>query len=123
MRKTYRGTIFSGLGVATTRVRQNLELYQAKTGMDLVPGTLNVELTEDFHVPDNRITISSTQVRPLSKKRAITLVRATMWGHDVIIMIPDPPKYGKHVIEVMASVNIRERFGLQDGDEVEIVLS
>ena len=39
-----KGTLFSGLGVARTRVADNLDLYETKTRMRFFPGTLNLRL-------------------------------------------------------------------------------
>jgi len=45
--KKYQGTIFSGIGVAQTRVADNIDLYEKKTGMHFFPGTLNVRVTRN----------------------------------------------------------------------------
>lgn len=122
MSKTYKGRIFSGLQVATTRVEQNIDIYKKESGMDLVPGTLNVRLTEDFVVPGNSIYIPKEKIKPADKSRGIILVPAKVESEAVLIMVTDPLFYDSDVIEIMAPFHIRNRFGFADGDEIEVAI-
>jgi len=122
MRKTYKGQVFSGIGVAATRVNQNLEIYKRESGMNLVLGTLNVQLTEKFRVPTNSLYIPPERIKPIKKKRGVTLVPARIQGEEVIIMVPEQSIYEKNIIEIMAPFNIREKFCFKDGDEIEVVI-
>ncbi len=122
MGKIYKGRIFSGKRVATTRVKQNLEVYKRESGMDLVLGTLNIQLTEDFEVPKNSVYIPSEEVKPIKKKRGVTLVPARIQGEKAVIMVPERPIYEKNIVEIMAPFNIREKFRLKDGDEIEVII-
>ena len=120
--KIYHGKIFSGLGVSSTRTQQNAVIYKQKSGMDLYPGTLNVTLTEDFLIPDKLIFIDKKDIKPDNSSRNIRLILAKFRDIEVIIMSPDPMFYDKNIIEVMAVENLREKYNLKDGDEVEIQL-
>jgi CTP-dependent riboflavin kinase len=120
MKKTYNGEVFTGIGVAKTRVAENLEAYKQATGMDLLPGTLNVRLTERFVVPSHGIYIPPDRIKPIESNRGITLIEAVLDDEKVIIMYPDRPIYEPNVIEIMAPFNLRNRFRLKDGDEVHI---
>ena len=122
MKKNYRGKIFSGKGIGSTRVKQNLETYIRASGKNLIPGTLNIQLTEDFEVPIKHIYIPPEQIKPIGKERGITLIQARINGEEVVIMVPDRPIYEKNIIEIMASFNIREKYFLKDGDEVEVLV-
>ena len=118
----YRGKIFSGLGVSSTRTQQNSAIYKQKSGMDLYPGTLNVRLDEDFLIPDKSIFIDKKDIKPDISKRNIRLIPAKFRDIEVIIMSPEPLFYDTNIIEVMAVENLREKYNLKDGDEVEIEL-
>ncbi|MBI4296403.1 MAG: DUF120 domain-containing protein [Chloroflexi bacterium] len=118
----YKGRIFTGIGVAKTRVGQNIDVYRQVTRMEIVPGTLNVRLTDNFKLPEDSIHIPPEMIQPFEKKRGITLVFAQLHSSTVVIMVPDPPFYDANVIEVMAPFNIRQQFNLEDGDEIEIVV-
>ena len=84
---------------------------------------MNVRLTRDFKVPLQAIHIPADKILPADRKRGVTLVAARMCGEDVALMCPDRPIYEKNVVEIMASFNIRDRFGLKDGDEIEIEMA
>ncbi|MCL5026761.1 MAG: CTP-dependent riboflavin kinase [Chloroflexi bacterium] len=122
MTTVYEGRVFSGVGRGSTRVRQNMELYSQSCGIDFVPGTLNVALTEEFRIPPGSIYLTSDKIRPAEKDRGVTLVPARLGGERVVIIIPDRSPYGRSVVEVMASFNIREKLGLKDGDMVRIAV-
>lgn len=120
MKKIYKGQVFSGKGVATTRVKQNLEVYQQESNMNLVPGTLNLRLTEDFKIPEGSVYISPERIKPIEKERGVTIVPARIRAENVMILIPDRPIYKKNIIEIIAPFNIRQKFCLKDGDGVEV---
>lgn len=122
MRKTYKGQIFSGKGVGTTRVKQDLETYIQASGKNLIPGTLNIRLIEDFEVPKKHIYIPPEQIKPIEKERGITLIHARINGEEVIIMVPDRPIYERNIMETMAPFNIRQKFCLKDGDVIEVLV-
>ena len=117
---SYKGKIFSGIGVASERVSQNLDTYKDVSGIDLIPGTLNVRLSKDFEIPKNAKYIPPEKIKPLEKKRGVTLVPAKIKGEPVVIMVPEKPIYEANVIEIMASFQIKVKFCLNDGDEIEI---
>ena len=110
------------MGVSSTRTQQNSAIYKQKSGMDLYPGTLNVRLDEDFLIPDKSIFIDKKDIKPDISKRNIRLIPAKFRDIEVIIMSPEPLFYDKNIIEVMAVENLREKYNLKDGDEVEIEL-
>lgn len=120
MTKVYKGEVFTGIGVAKTRVEQNLDAYKQATGMDLLPGTLNVRLTEPFVVPSDSLYIPPDKIKPTENNRGITLIETVLGDEKVVIMHPDRPIYEPNVIEIMAPFNLRNRFKLKDGDEVQI---
>jgi CTP-dependent riboflavin kinase len=118
--KKYRGTIFSGIGVAQIRVADNLDLYEKKTRMRFFPGTLNVRVAEEFTLPKNRIDIAAEEIVTTGRKSKMSLVPASLFGEAVVLLYPHNALYGRSVIEIMAPFNVRTRFGLHDGDEIEI---
>jgi len=120
--KTYHGKIFSGLGVAATRIKVNAGIYKQKCGIDIYPGTLNIRLNENFTIPEKSIYIDAKEIKSTSKKRNLILVPAKFRTEQVIIMVPDPLFYDKNIIEVMASENLKEKYSLKDGDEIEVQL-
>ena len=120
-KRKYRGKIFSGIGVARTRVAENLELYEMKSGMQFYPGTLNIKLSEMFELPEDNIHIPAEEIKTSGRKSDISLVPARLLGERVFLLYPHNPMYERDVMEIMGSFNIRDRFNLNDGDEIEII--
>ncbi len=118
--KKYRGEIFSGIGVAQTRIADNLELYEKKSGVRFFPGTLNVRLTEEFELPSDNIHITAEEILTPGRKSDISLVPAHLFGEKVFLLYSHNPMYDRNIIEIMASFIIRDRFDLSDGNEIEV---
>ncbi len=88
--------------------------------MQFFPGTLNVRVTEEFNLPDHRIDIAAEEIVSTGRKGKISLVPARLFGESVFLLYPHNAIYEQNVIEIMAPFNVRNRFGLSDGDEIEI---
>jgi len=115
-----KGTLFSGLGVARTRVADNLDLYETKTGMRFIPGTLNLRLPAPPELPDVGVRIDADEIRTTGHRTDIMLVPARLRGERVFQLRPQVPVHDPEVLEVLAPFSLRERFDLHDGDEIEI---
>ena len=117
-----RGKVRSGIGGHAHWMAVRADLYEAKTGVRLYPGTLNVQLEEAWHVSGDPIRLGPPEYGvPLS------LVPCTMEGIDGFIIRTDKNDRaeGDHpptVVEIAAPVRLRDALQLEDGDEVEIVL-
>lgn len=90
--------------------------------MEFFPGTLNVHLDKTFEIPTDSIHIPPEKILPIEKNRGVMLVPAKLRSSKVVILIPEPLFYEKNEIEIMAPFNIRERFCLKDGDEIEVMV-
>jgi riboflavin kinase, archaea type len=98
------------------------DLYEAKTGVRLYPGSLNVELDDDWHVGIQRL-----RLEPPKYGIGLSIVPCTIRGVDAFILRTDNDDGGggdhaPNVIEVAASVRLRDALGLKDGDEVEVIV-
>ena len=117
---TYTGKVFAGKGIARTRVSDNLALYERKSGIRFFPGTLNVKLPSPPTLPAAEIHIDADEIRTSGHKTGIGMTAACLNGEPVFLLRPDNPVYEPDVIEVVAAINLRERFNLKNGDEVTI---
>ncbi len=118
----YRGKIFSGIGVAQTRIADNLILYEKKTGLRFFPGTLNVRLTEDFVIPDDKIFISAEEITTIGHKTDISLVPVKLYSEQAFVLCPHISMYDPCVIEIMTTYCIRDKYSLNDSDYIEVEL-
>jgi len=133
--KVYRGFVKSGRGAGALEMSApgSLEGFQRLTGLSVIPGTLNIDLTEPFDLALlNYVTfIELGWVINLSKQGIKYDGEIGMYYGRAIIA----DKYPACVIfwtwvddiytdaEVISPYHLRSTLGLQDGDIVEFRLS
>jgi riboflavin kinase len=121
-----KGKVRTGIGdLSTKMVLPNVEaIYIQKTGMKLFPGSLNVQLQNDFHVlPKIRI-----EGHEYGGTVCVSLMPCKMFNRKAFIVRTDKVAAQKSdqnihplsVIEIVTDVKLREIYNLKDGDEVEI---
>lgn len=98
------------------------EQIEEKLGFTPYPGTLNLKLSREG--VKNRSLLQKTAGMQVSLSQGFHTGRIfeASLREDVEcgIVIPQIPNYPQDVIEVIASTNLREKLGLEDGDHVEI---
>ena len=119
------GKVFSGQGggkkfLELPWVRQQI---QQKLGFTPYPGTLNLKLSPQ-----------SAQSRSMIEKKAVlkicpqknycegTLFKAFVGAHECAVVIPKVENYPEDVLEVVASINLRDELRLKNGDNVTVTL-
>jgi riboflavin kinase len=119
-----KGEVFSGSGEGTEYIRLPWVRKQITEKLGFIPyvGTLNIKLTEE----------SITIKKSLENARAIEIspVKGFCRGRGFpayfiqdlkcAIIVPEIKNYPENIIEVVAPVNLRERFNLKDGDMIEV---
>jgi riboflavin kinase len=119
-----KGRVMTGLGEGQYYI--SLEGYRRqfveKLGFEPYPGTLNLQLKEPFAVQDT----SAIKIEGF-KDSARTYGGGKCYpvkidGIGAAIIRPDRSSYPLNMVEVIAPINLRERLGLRDGDEVEVIL-
>jgi riboflavin kinase, archaea type len=118
-----RGRVTAGIGGHAHWMALHADLYQAKTGVRLFPGSLNVVLDHPWHVGRQRV-----RLEPPEYGVGLSIVACTIQGVDAFILRTDKNDRGEghhppNILEVAATVRLREALGLEDGDEVEIVVA
>jgi riboflavin kinase, archaea type len=116
------GRVTSGIGGHAHWMREYADLYEAKTGVRLFPGSLNVVLSEPWHPPPG-----SLRLEPPEYGVGISLVPCQIGGITAFILRTDKNDTGEGdhpptVIEVAAPVRLRDALGINDGDLVEVVV-
>lgn len=98
-------------------------LIEERTGLaNVVPGTLNVELSEAYFVrPDTIIGRDE-----YNDAESLLLERCCIGGIRAVIIRPDSHErgnaHGPAHLELMAEVKLRDALGLEDGAAVEVVV-
>ncbi|MGB2672090.1 MAG: DUF120 domain-containing protein [Candidatus Acidiferrum sp.] len=127
--KLFLGTVTSGYGMATPNLNPVMSLIASRIGLpDLVHGTLNVTLPEDYIVPADALILPHEY--PYNQQsllcETIKLQRCLVSGNRAIIVRPDSHElgagqfHGKAYLELMGQIHFRSVLGLQDGSIIEI---
>jgi riboflavin kinase len=125
----FEGAVFSGMFQGGYYISQPgyRDQIREKLGFDPFPGTLNVRLVGDYR--ESRRALGGWPAVVLegfrSEDRAFggarcypLLVGGVVEG---ALIVADRSGYDLSVMEVIAAVDLRERFGLEDGDLVRLV--
>jgi hypothetical protein len=104
------GEVVAGRGNAAPTMRREAEAFRAATGERLLPGSLNLLLSEDVFFDLSAARRTASGQRLLWRMSLCGLpVWAYRWPHAPL-----------HVVEILAPVHLRETLGLQDGDRVSL---
>ena len=123
-----RGRVCSGKGDAARWLSAFNDAYAHKTGMPVFPGSLNIALDVPFDWSARNL-----------KDRIILFAGEEFGGERDILLLPCTlPSLGsqraflwittnavtesarQNIVEIIASVGLRDTFGVRDGDLVEI---
>jgi riboflavin kinase len=122
-RVTLCGRVFSGEGegekfVDLPWVKRQIE---AKLGFIPYSGTLNLRLSEES-VKRRKLLekAHSTKVCPAEGYCNGVLIKASIGTLECVIVVPEIAGYPMNVLEIIASVNLREKLQLADGAEVAV---
>ena len=117
-----RGKVVSGTGNFSFWIDKLHDHYLRKTGMQLFPGTLNVELAEPYTLPNEVIRLEGEEY---GGTVSVSIVPCSIFGMKAFILRTDANDQGRGhhprtIIEIATSVKLRDQFHLHDGDMVEI---
>jgi CTP-dependent riboflavin kinase len=115
-----RGRVASGVGDLSKWMALRADAYAEKTGVRLLPGSLNVVLDHPWRVAD-----ASLRPEPPEYGVGMSIVPCRVEGIPAFILRTDDNNEGRgdhppNVVEIAAAVHLRQALGLADGDEVEI---
>jgi riboflavin kinase, archaea type len=115
------GSVQSGQGLLAPRMRQHADVYTRLAGTVLYPGSLNVLLDSPWTLPADRLRLEPDELGV-----GVNLVPCRIFDRAAFVFRTDYHEswVEQHrVIEVLASVRLRDAYGLHDGDRVAIELS
>jgi riboflavin kinase len=121
---TIKGKVFSGSGEGAEFITLPWVSKQIVEKLGFVPytGTLNIKLTaQSVVIKKSLMNATAIEISPIKGFYRGRCFRA-YFMHDLkcAIIIPEVENYPEDVIEVVASVNLREKFELKDDDIVEV---
>jgi CTP-dependent riboflavin kinase len=117
-----RGRVVAGRGDFARWITLLSDLYLAKTGLRLFPGTLNLQLDHVYDLPATRLRLEGTDY---GGTVSVNLVPCRIFGRAAFILRTDANEtdQGDHprsLIEIAAEVKLRDVHHLSDGDLVEV---
>ena len=123
---TFAGSVFSGNGegrrfVGLPWVKRQIE---EKLGFTPYAGTLNIRLTEE-NISKKKLLEKARKFEIYPEKGYCTgtLIEARVEGLACGLVLPQVPSYPRDVLEIVATWNLRECFGLEDGSEVCVTVT
>jgi riboflavin kinase len=128
---SFEGTVFSGMYQGAYYLSQGdyLEQIRKKLGFEPYLGTLNIRIREaDLErrrrldsMPSFRIKGFRGEAREFGGGKCYPLV--VNGEVEGALVVADRTSYDLSVMEIIAPVNLREKFGLRDGDTVRMTIS
>ena len=118
------GKVVAGMGRAKVFVNMMKEVFYKKTNMELYPGTLNIELNKPYDLKPT-YTIKAEEY---GGKYDVQVQECALLEQKAYIVrseknTADTGDYKQDVIEIVSSINFREKYNLKDGDLLKIEIS
>ena len=117
------GVVTSGLGVAKKWVSKIENTFEKKTKIKLFHGTLNIRLEEDYIIkPD--WTINPEEYGGTQK---VLIKKCKLLDTEAYIVRAEKNQTGQgdydlKTVEIISDINFREKYNLQDGKTVTILI-
>ena len=116
-----KGKVIKGLGKAKTFVNMMEKSFCEKTNMQLYPGTLNIELENNYDLnvdylikPEEYGGTFNVQVQKCEVLGKVAYIVRSEKN------IKDNGDYNKNIIEIVSNINFREKYNLKNGDEINV---
>jgi riboflavin kinase len=117
-----RGKVTSGLADFGRWIEQLSSFYEQKTGMQLYPGTLNVELPCPYSLPPD---VTRLEANEYGGRVSVSIVPCRIFDRRAFLLRTDQNEQGtghhpRNIIEIATDIRLRDAYQLKDGDWVEI---
>ncbi len=118
-----RGVVRSGKGDFSYWLEKLASFYTKKVGMKLFPGTLNVHLIDtEYPTPLNSLRLEKEEY---GGRVSVSIFPCKIFGRKAFILRTDTDqgKFGdppEAILEIATDVKLRQLYGLQDGDILEV---
>lgn len=119
--RTVHGRVASGTGSFSYWIGKLHDHYLRKTGLRLFPGTLNVELEEDYALPADALRLDKNEYGGLV---TVQIAPCRIFDRQAFILRPEPrtgvEPAPKNLLEIATDIGLRAAYGLRDGDLVAV---
>lgn len=116
-----------GLGAGFTRTEWAVQIFEGEYGIDPYPGTLNVIVSPTSLPGWQNVAAQGRRFKAPSDDwcDAKCFVVRMEHGHNHakgVIVLPMVTDYPPNQVEIVAEVNLRRHFALDDGDTVTLLI-
>ena len=116
------GVVVSGVGDFSYWIDKLSDHYHRKTGRHLFPGTLNVRLDEPYSMPEGCMRLEKEEY---GGTVSVKIAPCSIFGRRAFLLRTDGSDagFGRHpktIVEIATDVKLRDAYGLNDGDVVEV---
>ena len=121
--RVLKGKVVTGVGNFSFWMEKLQDHYRRKTGLQLFPGTLNIQLDEPFDLPEERARLEAAEY---GGTVSVNLVPCTIFGRRAFVLRTDKADselQSRTIIEVACEVKLRDVHQLRDGDVVEVAVA
>ena len=122
-----KGKVFSGSGEGAKFIELPWVRKQIAEKLGFIPylGTLNIKLAKDgVKVKKLLEKAKSIEISPVNGFCRGRCIKACLMDNvECAIIIPEIAGYPEDVLEVIAPINLRERFLLKNGDVVKVKIT
>lgn len=115
------GRVTTGIGTAKMWVKKIEQTFKEKTSMQVFNGTLNIKLDEDYIVKPDFI------IKPeeYDGTENVLVKKCEIFGEIAYIVRAEKNQIGTgdhslKVIEIVSNINYREKYNLQDNENIKI---
>ena len=122
------GRVESGLGKGKyfVSLEPYYQQFKDKLGIEPYKGTLNIRVnTAEFQglIEDRERIIINGFRTETSTYGNVVAYKVKVNSVEAAILIPERTSHEKGLIEIISGINFGERFGLKEGDSVEICIN
>ena len=118
--RVLKGRVVTGAGNFSFWIEKLQDHYRNKTGMQLFPGTLNIELEAPFDLPRERIRLDAEEY---GGTVSVNILHCKVFGRAAVILRTDKADsepQSRKIIEVACELKLREQYQIRDGDVIEV---
>ena len=122
----FSGKVFSGKGGGKKFVELEWVKRQINAILGFTPyaGTLNIRLSDKSAEQRKLLeSAASLTIRPVEGYSSGKVFKAFLGTIECAIVLPEVVGYPDNVLEIIAPLNLREKFQLADGDEITVTVS
>ena len=118
-----KGKVKAGFGVGAKYIEKMRKSFYKKYGIDLFPGTLNIELDKQYILKSKELIKSNEY----GGNQDVLIKRIKIFNEEAFIVRAElnnkiGGEQSASILEIVSNINFRKEYNLKDGDECIIII-